>query len=231
MALIVRIDVDRPYGRQPLYRHVMSRVSSDFYLPVIPQCGYLRELKTILRQLGDRAARAHAFFRQCTLPDRETLSLLEKGGHVAGLHLEDSRSFESFFAEKEALEKHLGFGIGGFSKHGSGGRKFGRRHYAAYEPEKYSSWAQKAGMKVFMGNLEDPRMEPFQSNGLLTFPSAFWLEPYWRDTSQYPVSWLLEEGPKRDIVLLIHPENVLADAVLTEDFLRLIEKLETKVIS
>ena len=33
MALIIRIDVDRPYGRQPVLRHVLSRLSSDLYFP------------------------------------------------------------------------------------------------------------------------------------------------------------------------------------------------------
>ncbi len=33
MALIVRIDVDRPYGKQGFVRHVASRISSDYFLP------------------------------------------------------------------------------------------------------------------------------------------------------------------------------------------------------
>ena len=49
MALIVRIDVDRPYGKHPGYRHVLSRLSSDLYFPRIESCGYLDELKWMLR--------------------------------------------------------------------------------------------------------------------------------------------------------------------------------------
>jgi len=42
MALILRIDVDRPYGKRGFVRHVASRVASDFHLPRINRLGYLQ---------------------------------------------------------------------------------------------------------------------------------------------------------------------------------------------
>ena len=67
MALIIRIDVDRPYGKQPILRHMLSRLSSDFYFPKIETLGYLKELRIILQILNERNVRAYIFFRRCTL--------------------------------------------------------------------------------------------------------------------------------------------------------------------
>src|SRR5688572_5219974 len=101
MALVVRIDVDRPYGRYPFYRHVLSRLSSDLYFPKIDYIGYLDELKWMLRTLNEKNAKAYAFFRRCTLPSPSVLNLIAQGGHEIGLHLENSRSYETFVQEKE----------------------------------------------------------------------------------------------------------------------------------
>ena len=44
MALIIRIDADRPYGRRPLLRHVLGTLSSAAYFPRIEALGCLRQL-------------------------------------------------------------------------------------------------------------------------------------------------------------------------------------------
>jgi hypothetical protein len=87
-------------------------------------------------------------------------------------------------------------------------------------------------MRLFLGNLEDPTVD-FEPAGddLLVFPSAFWLEPHWRDTQRFTVDWLLDRAQRQDIVLLVHPENVLADPQLVADFKRLIGSLESRIIS
>jgi len=232
MALIIRIDVDRPYGKQPLLRHVLSRLSSDLYFPRVAEFGYLAELGCMLNWLNGEGVRAHVFFRRCTLPSEPILGLLEAGRHEIGLHLENSRSLETFLKEKRILERHFQKPVLSVSKHGSGVGKFGFHHYPPYEPEKYVSWARRASMHLFLGNLQDPSLVPESTGGGLTvFPAAFWLEPYWRDTKTYPVDWLLEQAPSRDIVLLVHPENVLADSSLVADFRMLIRKLESRVCS
>lgn len=228
MALIIRIDVDRPYGRSPWSRHVLSRVSSDFYFPKISGLGYLAELQTMLSWLNDERARAYVFFRRCTLPSTPILELLAAGGHEIGLHLENSRSFSTFLEEKEMVEHHSGKRITALSKHGSGGAKYGRYHYAPYEPEKYVEWAEQTSMRLFLGNLEDPCIEPMTTaEDLLVFPSAFWLEPAWRDTENFTVDWLLDRAKRRNIVLLVHPENVLSQPRLVADFKQLIRSLDS----
>ncbi|MGH9357494.1 MAG: hypothetical protein ACRD10_15330, partial [Terriglobia bacterium] len=169
--------------------------------------------------------------RRCTLPSKPILELLETGRHEIGLHLENSRSFADFLEERHILERHAGRKVLSVSKHGSGGAKFGFHHYAPYEPEKYIGWARQASMRLFLGNLEDPSLEPaWVGGGLLAYPSAFWLEPPWRDTSEFTVDWLLDHARRRDVVLLVHPENVLAQPGLVADFKKLIGTLESTII-
>jgi hypothetical protein len=231
MSLIIRIDVDRPYGRSPLHRHVLSRVSSDLYFPKIDGLGYLSELETMLEWLNEAQAQAYVFFRRCTLPSASVMEMIKSGEHEIGLHLENSRCFSTFLEEKQSLEHYVGRTIPAFSKHGSGGAKYGLHHFVPYEPEKYVEWASKASMRLFLGNLEDPCLGPMTTNDdLVIFPSAFWLEPSWRDTEKFPVEWLLDRAQRQDIVMLVHPENVLADAGLTADFQKIIRTLESKVI-
>src|SRR4029077_667819 len=43
MSIIIRRDVDRPYGCHPFARHVLSRLSSDLYFPKVARFGYLTE--------------------------------------------------------------------------------------------------------------------------------------------------------------------------------------------
>jgi hypothetical protein len=222
MALIVRLDVDRPYGREPWLRHALSRLSSDFFLPRLESMAYLAELKWMLGLLNAQGVRAHLFFRRCTLPSESALELIRQGGHEMGLHLEDSRSYSTFLREKQALEAALGQPVYSFSKHGSRGIKYGLHHYAPYEPEKYMEWGARAGMKLFLGNMEDPSLPAVSRDGCVCFPSAFWLEPSWRNVTLHPVSWLLSRMETHDVVMLAHPENIKASPRLEEDFMTVI---------
>ncbi len=186
----------------------------------------------MLKLLNDKHAHAYVFFRRCTLPSAPVMKLLEQGGHEIGLHLEDSRSYTSFTGEKLMLEQHVGRRVQAFSKHGSGGAKYGYHHFAPYEPQRYLEWARESGIRLFLGNLEDPTLQPKSGpGGVLNFPSAFWLEPHWRDTTSFTVEWLMTHAQNRDIVLLVHPENVLENPELTAAFKRLIGGLETKIFS
>jgi hypothetical protein len=156
---------------------------------------------------------------------------LNAGHHEIGLHLEDSRSFAAFVKEKQILERHLGRRILAMSKHGSGTEKYGLRHYAAYEPEKYIEWARRLSMRLFLGNDQDPSIRPLRNgDGPVVFPSAFWLEPNWRDTRRFSVEWLLDHGRHMDIQLLVHPENILLQSELAKDFRKLVTTLGSRII-
>ena len=45
MSVILRIDVDRPYGKRSIFRQLISRISSDVFFPKIDKMGYLDDLK------------------------------------------------------------------------------------------------------------------------------------------------------------------------------------------
>ncbi len=230
MALILRIDVDRPYGKRGFVRHVASRLSSDFYLPRMNRLGYLDDLTTILKMLNERGKSAYVFFRKCTYPTPQICELMQEGGHQIGLHLENSRSFETFQEELRSLEQKPGQRITAFSKHGSGRMRLGLHHYPPYEPERYLPWAKNTGLKYFFGNLENPELEPQLDGELVSFPSAFWLEPSWRNVNRFPIDWLLREAAERDVVLLMHADNVTASAAIMHEFLLAIDHLNTVIL-
>lgn len=230
MALIVRIDVDRPYGKHGVLRHLASRIASDYFLPRMKWLRYLDELETILGILNANGKSAFVFFRKCTYPTQEVCDLMNAGEHLYGLHLENSRSAETFNEELGSLQRQLARRVETFSKHGSGQMRYGWHHYAPYEPEKYLEWGKQAGLKAFFGNLEDPRLLPVQDERLLYFPAAFWLEPAWRDQKRYPIEWLLNEAAARDVVMLLHPDNVTSDPEILREFRMAVEKLDTAIL-
>lgn len=230
MALIVRIDVDRPYGKQGLVRHVASRVASDYFLPRLKSLRYLEELKMILGILNANGRSAYVFFRKCSYPCDGVRELMTAGNHAYGLHLENSRNEQTFNEELQSLEQELGFTVTAFSKHGSGRYRYGLHHFAPYEPERYLPWAKQAGLKIFFGNLEDPRLQPVEDGELLFYPSAFWLEPQWRDQQRFSLDWLLREAVERDIVMLLHADNVASDPEIMREFRIAVEKLESAIL-
>jgi hypothetical protein len=184
----------------------------------------------MLTILNESRSRSYVFFRRCTLPSNSVLALLDAGGHEVGLHLENSRSFAAFQEERDILERRIGRKVRAVSKHGSGRGRFGFHHYAPYEPDKYIAWAGQSSMRLFLGNLQDPSLPAIEhGGGLVNFPSAFWLEPPWRDTGRFTTDWLQKSAQQRDIVLLVHPENVLASRDLTKDFKKLITTLESRI--
>jgi len=140
MSIILRMDIDHPYGKKSLFRHILSRISSDFYFPRIEALEYLNELKALLTLLNQHNVRSYIFFRQCSHPSPSVLERIDEGQHIIGLHLENSRSFGTFKNELNRFVKKLNRKIDVFSKHGSGKYKYGFRHYAPYEPEKYIDW-------------------------------------------------------------------------------------------
>lgn len=214
MAIILRIDVDRPFGKRDFVHKAFSRIASESYFPRIEAFHYLDDLKFMLDMLNSMKIRSYIFFRKCTLPSRSVLSLIEDGGHVCGLHLEDSRSYETFLGELRYMEAKTHNVIRTFSKHGSGLHKYGMHHYPPYEPDRYIEWAKMMNMKVFFGNLQDPSIPSYASGNLLVFPSAFWLEHCWRNTDKFDVAWLCHEAQERNVVLLFHPDNVTASPAL-----------------
>jgi hypothetical protein len=229
MAIILRIDVDSPYGKTNIINHSLSRLASDFNLAPVLMFPYLKYLNTFIQYLNSQSIQGHFFFRKCTLPSNEILKLLRKGNHIIGLHLENSRSLETFKNEVATLENSINSQVKVFSKHGSGKFKYGYYHYPLYEPEKYLSWGLQLGMKAFYGNLENPSISSWYTNeGLLYYPAAFWLEHHWRDTTSFDIQWLILESRTRDIVLLIHVENIIVNKVFFNELETIIQNTSFK---
>ena len=65
----------------------------------------------------------------------------------------------------------------------------------------------------------------------MSFPAAFWLEPHWRNTKVFTIDWLFSHAKALDIVLLIHPENVLESPELTEQLGSVTSHLESRILS
>lgn len=232
MAIILRVDVDSPYGKKNFLNHVFSRLTSDYDLPIFPFLPYLRDLTLFIEYLNNKKVKGYFFFRKCTIPSYDLLKKLEEGNHKIGLHLENSRSLENFRKELEFLENKLNIKIKAFSKHGSGKKKYGKYHYAPYEPEKYLKWAKELNLKIFFGNYENPELKPLiYEDAVLYFPSAYWLEPFWRDTKKFDHHWLMKNSLERDIVLLLHAENIIYNKVLFSEFNEIINSLPFKVLS
>jgi hypothetical protein len=231
MAVILRIDVDSPYGKKNLFHHFFSRLTSDFDLPPILMLPYLEYLYKFIKYLNSKSIRGYFFFRKCTLPTNEVLKVLREGGHIIGLHLENSRSLNTFKNEVEFIENSIKAKVEVFSKHGSGKHKYGYHHYPSYEPDKYLKWGLQLGMKIFYGNLENPDISSsYTSEGLLYFPAVFWLEHHWRDTRSFDINWLIRESKIRDIVLLIHVENLLINKVYLDELELINQNTKIKII-
>lgn len=224
------MDVDRPYGRQTLFRQTLSRISSDCYFPKIRTLGFLDDLGIILEKLNQINARSYIFFRKCSLPSPEIIKLIDDGGHIIGLHLENSRTYETFTNELKNLQIFLGRKVNTFSKHGSGKFKYGLHHYPSYEPEKYVEWGKKANMHIFFGNDQNPTKTEYMDNGLHIFPSAFWLEPFWRNTAKFDRAWLEKEAHQKNIVILFHPDNATADSNIFNELSMILEKIPTTIV-
>jgi hypothetical protein len=231
MAVILRIDVDSTYGKKNLLTHVFSRLTSDFNLPPIMRLPYLEYLDNFIKYLNDKSIQSYFFFRKCTLPTEELLINLRAGGHVVGLHLENSRSLDTFNSEVRIIENTIKSKIDVFSKHGSGKYKYGYYHYPSYEPGKYIKWGKYLGLKTFFGNLEDPTISSYYTDeGLLFFPAAFWLEHHWRDIKIFDINWLIRESKIRDIVVLIHVENLLDNKVYFDELDYIIQNTQIKIL-
>ncbi len=230
MALILRVDVDKPYGHHTLIRKITSKIIEDYFPSYPLMIGYLSHLKQFIRYCNLKKVKGTFFHRLCTSPDDETLHLLKRGGHKIGLHLENSINIEAFLKEFNSLQnKVAGIKIQGFSKHGSGIYKLGKYHDPKYEPEIYRSWEKKSGQKFYSGN-EIPTCpeDLLAKDGF--FSKIFWMEPRYRSPSFCKVEDLIATAISNDVVVLIHPCNYISDVITRNEFHKLVNLASEKKI-
>ena len=222
MGIILRVDVDKPYGNHPLVRKIASKIVEDFLPNFKIKIGYLSHLKEFILYCNNNGVVGTFFHRICTNPDIETINLLKSGGHIIGLHLENSISELSFFDEINILKSLTGTNIDFFSKHGSGVFKLGKFHFPKYEPDLYKKWASNYKLFFPSGNGIPEKPSDLKAiDGY--FENVFWLEPNYRNKKFNTLDELITLSKKEDVVVLIHPCNYLADPKTKEAFHELVE--------
>jgi hypothetical protein len=218
MSLILRIDVDKPFGTSCLIKRIISKTREDYWLPALKNLGYLRHAKEFISILNQHSIKAHIYFRMCTAPDQSTLSEVIEGEHLIGLHCENTKSFESFNQELQRFKSLIGnTHIDSFTKHGSGTLKLGRNHYPPYEPEKYKDWAQKIGLNYYFGNGIISELASLET--VKTFyPEMFWIEADYRHPNASKLEKIIDISQSHKVAVLIHPCNYYSRVQVKKDF-------------
>jgi hypothetical protein len=221
MALILRVDVDKPYGRCNLVMKMFSKISEDLYFPRCEKLGYLGYLNPFLDFLETQSISAHIYFRNCTIP---TLQLIDRlRNHKIGFHAENTKSLDTFRHELNIFTSNFsGLDISSFTKHGSGNVKMGRHHYPNYEPQKYKIWAKEVGVAYLFGN------ELWRADNMATdlyYECMYWvgLDKSRKHYKQPSLEEIVEIAKVQNVVILIHPCNYVADAQIQSDFQSLVK--------
>jgi len=224
MPLVLRVDVDKPYGNSNFYNSVRSKLSEDYWYPNFSlfKYNYLAQLDEFLNYCNKVSIKGYFYFRICTIPDENIKKLLKNGGHKAGMHAENTRNYDTFKNEYEKLLDLSNIKLDSFSKHGSGKIKLGKHHYAPYEPDKYIEWAKKLNISFPFGNdicscAEDLKITDDY------YPKIFWIEREYRNEHFKNLSKLIEVAKKEIVPILIHPSNFNSTAAVRNDFKELIQ--------
>lgn len=224
MAILIRLDIDKPFGRANLVEKVKSKIREDYWLPAFPASSYLQDLADLLEYVNSKNVPVVSYHRLCTRPSVRIQRLLKKGNHAFGLHAENTRSLESLRSEVETLRQHHSdFPLHSFTKHGSGELKLGRHHYAPYEPEKYLQWAKELGVPFPSGNGVAQSKTDFEGEKNY-YPNVFWLEPSYRSEAFNNLEEALAVARDNLVVFSTHPENLKAIPEVKKAFLQIIDE-------
>jgi hypothetical protein len=222
MPLILRVDVDKPYGRSSFMKKVMSKIREDYWFPAIYLFGYLDDLKQFLYFLSKVRIKAHIYFRKCTLPPISWLKESFLDGHKLGLHAENTRNIETFKKELEEVQSYFSsYKLNSFTKHGSGILKLGRYHHPPYEPLKYLNWAGILGIPYFFGNEEINELNDcVQMNQF--YPRMFWIEMFNGKNAGCSFQRIVDVGREKNVVVISHPANFIANKEVENSIVKFI---------
>jgi len=223
MGIILRVDVDKPYGNSNLLRKISSKLEEDYVsFRILNSKKYLTHLIGFLEFCNENKVPSILYFRHCTIPNKKVYDLIKIGGHKIGFHAENTRSFETFdselslFREKVKPEK-----VASFSKHGSGSLKLGKYHYPPFEPQKYLDWSKRLAIEFISGNdIAEKKEDLFATNNY--FSRIFWMEREYRSKDFFDLKMVVEAAKENDIVVLIHPCNFDSTKAVFDDFNELI---------
>jgi hypothetical protein len=121
------------------------------------------------------------------------------------LHCERTATFEDFIQELHEWERLCGLRVAGFTKHGSGEQKLSRKHHPQYEVDKLMGYAERAGLKYFVGNGVDYREKWDRRDGVIYIPSVYWPDypPFY--SPSHTVNEVIRAAESYPVVVLIHP--------------------------
>ena len=222
MPAILRIDVDRAYENRILN---YARVYQELFFGT-DSLGYLESCKEVVNDLNSRGLKASIFFQPFTVSNKEFAHELMKKGHSVGLHAVHTKDFKDFSGDLNKITNRFEGNIHGFTKHGSGKFKLSRRHDPNYDPNKFIQYAKQSNLTYFLGNGENPDEKEKNVDGILYFPSAFWLNRNYRE-DKFTIVWLAEESVSRNIVVLIHPEDIVSGTeLMVREYERILDSVE-----
>lgn len=218
MALVLRMDVDKPYGRSNIFAKILSKTREDFFFPAIEKLGYLKHLNMVLDFLEDSAIPSHIYFRICTIPSIRIINKLEK--HKVGFHAENTQTIDTFKCELDIFRSKIpGLDISSFTKHGSGIAKLGKNHYPPYEPSKYLLWSKKLNIEYLFGN--STWCSPHTTTRSY-YENMYWVNNSSRTKEQPTTEQIVQKAKLENIVILIHPENYIAEKQVNNDFCEIV---------
>jgi len=223
MSLILRIDVDKPFGHHNMVSRIKSKISENYFnINWLLNSGYLMHLKELLDHLNGIKISAFIYFRYCTAPDKDVLNLLEAGEHHFGFHAENTRTEDLFLNELRLFEAEVGMNALSFTKHGSGKEKLGKNHYPKYEENKYIEWGKKH-LSFYFGNgiLKNKNLTNSEE---IYFPNMFWVHSSYRDESLFDISKVIKKARKEDVCIIIHPSNYYTFEIVKNDFNNIIKQ-------
>jgi hypothetical protein len=223
MALILRADVDKAYGRSNFIKRVASKLAEDYWFPSVTSLGYLSHVVDFAQFCDSQKIKGVFYHRLCTAPFINVQNILIQGGHKIGFHAENTKTAESFLDELNQFKKKTNLqNIDSFTKHGSGTLKLGKHHYPVYEPEKYIEWSSKYGIAYYFGNEICKNKEELLAQNNF-FADMFWVEREYRHPDFCEFQQLLDVARTDDVVVLIHPCNFCASKVVSDDFKQLVK--------
>lgn len=223
MALILRVDVDKPYGRNSFVEKILSKAREDYWFPKIDLFGYLKATEEFIKFCNANGVKGFFYFRNCTVPNKKVIALLKEGNHKVGFHAENTRSLETFEKELALFRSRInGLEVTSFTKHGSGDIKIGRHHYAPYEEANYRDWANQLKIKFPFGNAICEAKVDFDDVRKF-YPKMFWIHHDYRHESMKTIENALEIAAESTITIIIHPSNFIAEPFVRSEFQRIVK--------
>jgi len=231
MAVIMRIDVDEAYTSNHIVTKYFDSLRFKHFFPGLRNLGYLKNLEKLLVDFANRDICANLFFLSETAPLRSMRSLIKK--HCVGVHVLFSeitnhslvrRQSKAIMCATDKKASSLTLHCGGLWDEPN------KKWTWVYDETACARATMKYGFKYFLGNHTDPGLWKKTVGEIMVFPSAFWINPAYRDVKRFTAEWLINESKKRDIVVLIHPSEWNRNAEIRNVYEQIVSNCKFKVL-